>query len=205
MTPARVVTCSALPSRAKNPRASSSPGDANTLWLTTTMVSMVWADRRTGGPADKSVNATPTASPPDRLSAALLDCVNALTERIGHVPRAVVPLRKVQRRVHSARELAQPARCQAERAADRVRLERAAQARHRRERGDPRRRRPQRVGRIRRQLAHATQLQAYGQRVLVAFAVGGVEVVAREHDVSAPSGRVDPEPHDGELRVDLSV
>src|SRR2546430_9307908 len=77
------------------------------LWLTTTMVSMVWADRLMDGQRDSSVRAR---------TAALLDRVNALVQRIGDVPGRVVPLGKVQRGVDPAGELAQAARRQQVRA-----------------------------------------------------------------------------------------
>src|SRR5437867_1417829 len=132
------------------------------LWLTTTMVSIVWADSRTGGPPDRRI---PTASPPVRQTA-LLDRVNALVQRIGGVPRGVVPLSKVQRCVDPAGEVAQAARRQQQRAAHRVRFERRAQTGDSRMRGDPRRGRAERIGRGGREVGHAAELEPQRDRVL---------------------------------------
>src|SRR2546428_11255573 len=80
------------------------------LWLTTTIVSMVaWADRRSGGRAVSSNTALPTARPVHQI-AALLDRVNALVQRVRDMPGGVIPLRKVQRRVDPAGDLAQTTR-----------------------------------------------------------------------------------------------
>src|SRR5213082_914279 len=98
---------------------------SNTLRFTTMIVSIVvagdWADRRTGEPAVRTAPAAPTAS--------LFDQVNALVQRIGGVAGGVVPFRKIQRRVHAARDLAQAPRGQPERAPHRVGREGVAEAR----------------------------------------------------------------------------
>src|SRR2546429_2159569 len=142
MTPARVRACNRFASRAMKLGASAS-WRSNTLRLTTMIVSIVGAgdcaNRRTGGRAVSNAVADPTASPPVRQTAvALLDQVNALVQRIGHVASGVVPFRKVQRRVHPAGDLPQAARCERERAPDRIRLQGAAEASHRRVRGEAR-------------------------------------------------------------------
>src|SRR2546421_5497235 len=85
---------------------------SNTLRFTTMIVSIVvagdWADSRTGEPAARSAPAAPAAS--------LFDQVNALVQRIGGVAGGGVPFRKIQRRVHAARDLAQAPRGEPERA-----------------------------------------------------------------------------------------
>src|SRR6266540_5114175 len=133
MTPARVRACSRFASWAMKPGASAS-WRSNTLRFTTMIVSIVaagdWPDRRTGGPAVRSAAAVPIAS--------LLEQINALVQRIGHVASGVVPFGKIQGRVHAAGDLPQAARRERERAAHRVRLQGAAQAGHRRVGGEPR-------------------------------------------------------------------
>src|SRR3989442_23943 len=116
MTRARVRACSRFASRAMKPGASAS-WRSNTLRLTTMIVSIVggtdWAIRRSGGQAVSNPTAMPTARPPVRPCAvALLDQVNALVQRIGHVACGVVPPRKIQGRVHPPAELPQPAGCE---------------------------------------------------------------------------------------------
>src|SRR5213593_2522184 len=115
MTPARVRACSRFARRAMKLGASAS-WRSNTLRFTTMIVSIVaagdWPSRRTGAPAVSSAAAVPTAS--------LLEQVNALVQRIGHVASGVVPFRKIEGRVHTAGDLPQAARCERERAADRV-------------------------------------------------------------------------------------
>src|SRR2546425_819533 len=202
ITPARVVTCNPFASRARNPGASS--WRSKMLWLTTTIVSMpAWADRRTGGPAESRSSAMPTARPPDRLAAALFDRVNALVQRVRDVPGGVIPLRKVQRRVYPAGDLAQTTRGEQEGAANRVRLERATQAGHGRGREDARGRCAERVRRVLLEVTRAPEVQAERQRVLVPFADRRVEVVAREDDVAPAAGRVDAQPGDRQQRVGL--
>src|SRR6266700_8109031 len=174
MTPARVRACSRFASRAMKPGASAS-WRSNTLRLTTMIVSIVGAadcaDRWTGGPAVSHAAADPTASPPVRQTAvALLDQVNALMQRIGHVAGGVVPFRKVQGRVHPAGDLPQAARCERERAPDRIRLEGAAEAGHRRVRGEARGRGTKGVRDVLPQIPHAPQVQREGDRVLVSLA-----------------------------------
>src|SRR5256884_4010914 len=104
MTPTRVRACSRLASRAMKPGASAS-WRSNTLRFTMMIVSIVggrdWAVRWSGERA---------ASNPSPMPTALLDQVNALVQRIGGVSGGVVPFRKIQRRVHPARDLAQAAR-----------------------------------------------------------------------------------------------
>src|SRR3989454_8078020 len=138
MTPARVRACSRLASRAMKLGASAS-WRSNTLRFTTMIVSIVgagdWPDRETGGPAVRSAVAVPTASPPVRPTA-LLDQVNALVQRIGHVAGGVVPFRKIQGRVHAPGDLPQPAGRERERAPHRVGLQGAAQAGRRRVSGE---------------------------------------------------------------------
>src|SRR5205814_5605658 len=106
MTPARVRACSRLARRAMKPGASPSCR-SNTLRFTTMIVSIVvagdWADSRTGEPVARSA---PAAAP----TASLFDQVNALVQRISGVAGGLVPFRKIQRRVHAARDLAQAPR-----------------------------------------------------------------------------------------------
>src|SRR2546430_12891506 len=132
MTPARVRACNRFASRAMKLGASAS-WRSNTLRLTTMIVSIVGAgdcaNRRTGGPAVSNAVADPTASPPVRQTAlALLDQVNALVQRIGHVASGVVPFRKVKRPVHPAGGLPQAAPCHAERPPARIRPTGGAEA-----------------------------------------------------------------------------
>src|SRR6266516_3808488 len=131
MTPARVRACSRLASRAMKPGASAS-WRSNTLRFTMMIVSIVaadWAVRRSGGRAVSKPSTTPTVCPPDRQTA-LFDQVNSLVQRIGGVAGGVVPFRKIQRRVHPARDLAQAPGGEAERAPHRVGFERVAEAGH---------------------------------------------------------------------------
>src|SRR5213593_3967666 len=118
MTPARVRACSRFASRAMKLGASAS-WRSNTLRFTTTIVSIVggtdWAVRRSGEQVVSNPRMMPTACPPVRPTA-LLDQVNALVQRVGHVASGVVPLRKIQGRVHAAGDLPQPARRERERA-----------------------------------------------------------------------------------------
>src|SRR6266516_3484326 len=200
ITQGRVGTCSAFARRARKPGAS--PTAAKTLWFTTMTVSITWADRRTGGLAHSSSSDTPTARPPVRPST-LLDRVNALVKRIDHVPRAVVPLRKIQRRIDAARQLPLPAGREEQRAAHRIGLEGTTQTRDRAERRNPRRRRADRVGGVRLQVTHPAELEPDRERVLVAAAGRGVEVVAREHHVAPAPGRVDPHPHERQPEIGL--
>src|SRR5256884_7743325 len=91
---------------------------SNTLRFTMMIVSIVggrdWAVRWSGERA---------ASNPSPMPTALLDQVNALVQRIGGVSGGVVPFRKIQRRVHPARDLAQAARGEPEAAPHRVGFE----------------------------------------------------------------------------------
>src|SRR5438552_637365 len=197
-----VRTCSAFARRARNPGAAPSASRSKTLRLTTTTVSMTWADRRTGRLADRSSSDMPTARPPFRVIA-LFDRVNALSERIDDVPGAVVPLGKIQRRVDAPRQLSQPAGREQERAADRIGLERPAQTRDRGDRRNPPRGRAERVGGVRLQVAHPAELEPNRERVLVAFGGRRVEVVARQHHIVPAPGRVDPHPDEGQPEVGL--
>src|SRR2546425_8495379 len=61
-----------------------------------------WPARRTGGPAVRTASAAAIAS--------LLEQINALVQRIGHVAGGVVPFRKIQGCVHPAGDLPQAAR-----------------------------------------------------------------------------------------------
>src|SRR2546429_1054482 len=94
MTPARVRTCSRLASRAIKLGASAA-WRSNTLRFTTMMVSIVgagdWPDRLTGGPAVRTATAAAIAS--------LLEQINALVQRVGHVAGGVVSFPKIQGRV----------------------------------------------------------------------------------------------------------
>src|SRR5439155_22565218 len=177
MTPARVRACSRFASRAMKLGASAS-WRSNTLRFTTTIVSIVggtdWAVRRSGGQAVSNPSTMPTTSPPvPQTAAVLFDQVNALVQRVGHVAGGVVPLRKIQGRVHATGALPQAARREREGAADRVRLQRAAQAGHCRVGGEARGRWAQRVRDVRPQVARAPQVQREGERILVSFADGG--------------------------------
>src|SRR5206468_8855879 len=158
MTPARVRACSRLASRAINLGASAA-WRSNTLRFTTMMVSILgagaWPDRRTAGPAVRTATAAAIAS--------LLEQINALVQRVGHVAGGVVPFRKIQGRVHATRDLPQPARRERERAADRVRLQRATQTRHGRVRRDARGRGTKHVWDVLSQVPHAFQIQREGE------------------------------------------
>src|SRR2546427_2559466 len=96
MTPARVRACSRLASRAIK-RGASAAWRSNTLRFTTMMVSILgagaWPDRRTGGPAVRTATAAAIAS--------LLEQINALVQRVGHVAGGGVPFRKIQGRGHA--------------------------------------------------------------------------------------------------------
>src|SRR5207302_390325 len=91
---------------------------ANMLRFAMMIVSIVgasdWAVRRSGGRAVSNPSTMPTA---------LLDQVNALVQRIGGVSGGGVPFRKIQGRVHPARDLAQAARGEPEGAPHRVGFE----------------------------------------------------------------------------------
>src|SRR5437867_5452317 len=145
ITQGRVGTCSAFARRARKPGAS--PTAAKTLWFTTMTVSNTWADRRTAGLADSSSSDMPTARRPVRPST-LLDRVNALVKGIDHVPRAVVPLRKIQRRIDAARQLPLPAGREEQSAAHRIGREGTTQTRDRADRRNAHRRRADRVERV---------------------------------------------------------
>src|SRR2546422_1293955 len=186
MTPARVRACSRFARRAMKLGASAS-WRSNTLRFTTMIVSIVaagdWPHRRTGGPTVSSAAAVPTASLPVRRTAVvLLEQINALVQRIGHVASGVVPFRKVQGRVHTAGDLSQAARRERERAPDRVRLQGAAQARHGGVRGKARGRGPKRVRDVLAQVARAPQVQRESERVLVSLPDSGIEVESGEGD-----------------------
>src|SRR6267143_6728175 len=116
MTPARVRACSRFASRAMKLGASAS-WRSNTLRFTMMIVSIAgaddWPNKRTGAPRVRTANAAPIAS--------LLEQINALVQRIGHVTGGVVPFRKIQGRVHPAGDLPQAARRECECAADGVR------------------------------------------------------------------------------------
>src|SRR2546422_11588782 len=107
MTPAGVRACSGLASRAIKLGASAA-WRSNTLRFTTMIVSILgagaWPDRRTGGPAVRTATAAALAS--------LLEQINALVQRVGHVAGGVVPFRKKQGRVHATPGLPEPARRQ---------------------------------------------------------------------------------------------
>src|SRR5712692_2999694 len=152
---------------------------SNTLRFTTMMVSIVgagdWPDRWTGGPAVRTATAAAIAS--------LLEQINALVQRVGHVASGVVPFRKIQGCVHPAGDLPQAARRECECAADGVRSQRTAQAGHGPVGGDARRRGTQRGWDVLAQVTHVFQVQREGQRVLVSFTDGGVEVVSRQAHV----------------------
>src|SRR3989441_7745501 len=187
MTPARVRACSRLASRAIKLGASAA-WRSNTLRFTTMIVSILgagaWPDRRTGGPAVRRAAIVPTASPPVRQTA-LFEQVNSLMQRIAHLAGGVVSFRKIQGRVHATRDLPQPARRERERAADRVRLQRATQTRHSRVRRDARGRGTKHVWDVLSQVPHVFQIQRERERVLVSFADGGVKVVSRQAHVVA--------------------
>src|SRR2546421_10014268 len=191
MTDGGVRTWSAFASRAMNPGASASPA-GKTFWLTTTTVSIVWPESGAVGPTDSKAASRPT----DRL----LDRVKALVQRVRHVARGVVPRREVEGGVYAPGDLAHPARDQRERAAHRIRPERAAEAGDGREGGNPGRRRADLVGDPRPQRAHVPEVEPQREGILVARAGRGVEVVADERHVAA-ARRVDADPHEGEGRV----
>src|SRR5436309_3589465 len=181
---------------------------SNTLRFTTTIVSIVggtdWAVRRSGGQALSNPSTMPTPRPPvPQTAAVLLDQVNALVQRVGHVASGVVPLRKIQGRVHAAGDLPQAARREREGAADRVRLQGAAQAGHRRVGGEARGRWAQRVRDVWPQVVRAPQVQREGERVLVSFADGGIEVVSRQAHIAPTVRRVDRYANEGERGVRL--
>src|SRR2546428_10710012 len=198
MTLSRVRACSRLASR-EIKRGAAAAGRSNTLRFTTMMVSMVgagdWPDRWTGGPAVRTATAAAIAS--------LLEQINALVQRVGHVASGVVPFRKIQGRVHATRDLPQPARRERERAADRVRLQRATQTRHGRVGQDARGRGTKHVWDVLSQVPHGFQIQGEGERVLVSFADGGVKVVSRHAQALAGVRRVDRHPKRRERGVRL--
>src|SRR5437588_10469237 len=179
MTPARVRACNRLARLAMRPGASPSCG-SNTWRFTTMIVSIVvaadWADSRAGEPAARSAPAAPTAS--------LFDQVNALVQRISGVAGGLVPFRKIQRRVHAARDLAQASRGQPERAPHRVGLEGVAEARDSGIRRNPGVGGPERVRHVLPQLAHPPEVERERQRVLVSLAPRGIEGVAGEPHVA---------------------
>src|ERR1051326_8535440 len=203
MTPARVRACSRLASRARKPGASDS-WRSNTLRSTMRIVSIVgasdWAGRRSGGRALSKPSTMPTARPPLRPTA-LLDQVNALVQRIGGVAGGIVPFRKIQRRVPPARDLAQAPRGEAERAPRRVGFERVAEAGGGGIRGNAGVRGSERVRHVLSQIPRAPEVERQRQRVLVALAFGGIEVVAGEPDITTAVPRVDREPGEGELGI----
>src|SRR2546430_3005053 len=136
--------------------------------------------------------------PPPARTASLFDQVNALVQRISGVAGGLVPFRKIQRRVHAPRDLAQAPRGQPERAPHRVGLEGVAETRD----GGVRRNAgvggPERVRHVLPQLARPPEVERQGQRVLVSLALGGIEVVAGEPHVAAAARRVDGQARDGE-------
>src|SRR5207245_4371685 len=171
MTAACVVTWSALAARARKPGASSVR--SNTLRFTTMIVSIVgagrdWALRRSGARAVSSTNTNPTAGPPDRRTG-LLDQLDALMQRVGDVTSGIVPLRKIQRRVDPAGDLAQAARRHAELAPHRIRSQRATEARHGGVRRDAGRRGTKGVRHVLAQLPHVAEVEAERDRVLVSL------------------------------------
>src|SRR5712691_8572020 len=126
MTPARVRACRRFASRAMKLGASAS-WRSNTLRFAMMIVSIAgaddWPNKRTGAP---TVRTAAAAAP----IASLLEQINALVQRIGHVTGGVVPFSKIQGRVHPAGDLSQAAGRECKRAPDRVRLQGAAQAGH---------------------------------------------------------------------------
>src|SRR2546430_17231966 len=132
MTPARVRACNRFASRARK-RGAAASWRSNTLRLTTMMGLIVGggdcANGWTGGPAVSNAVADPTASPPvPQTAVALLDQVNALVQRKGHVASGGVPFRKIKRPVHPAGGLPQAAPCHAERPPARIRPTGGAEA-----------------------------------------------------------------------------
>src|SRR3989449_429607 len=191
------------------PGASASPG-GKTFLLTTTTVSIAWADpkgfacarRQTGGRAVRRPSATATAGPPVRQTAAVLfDRVKALVQGVHDVARGVVPRREVEGGVYAPGDLAHPARDEREGAAHRIRPERAAEARGGREGGNPGRRRAELVRDPRPQRPDVSEVEPQREGILVSRAGRGVEVVADDRHVSAAARRVDADPHQGEGRV----
>src|SRR5207249_6571947 len=179
---------------------------SNTLRFTTTIVSIVggtdWAVKRSGGQVVNNPSTLPTPSQTvPQTAAVLLDQVNALVQRVGHVASGVVPFRKIQGRVHATRDLPQAARRERERAADRVRLQRATQTRHGRVGGDARGPGTKHVWDVLAPVPQAFQIQREGERVLVSFADGGVKVVSRQAHVVAAVRRVDRHPNQRERGV----
>src|SRR2546426_4671285 len=89
---------------------------------------MACARRRAVGQTDSRIVRRPMDRPTVRPSGRLLDRVKALVQRVRHVARGVVPRREVEGGVYAAGDLAHPARDQRERAAHRIRPERATEA-----------------------------------------------------------------------------
>src|SRR5437660_4784588 len=192
MTAARVRACSRFASRAMKPGASAS-WRSNTLRFTMMIVSIVaadWAVRRSGGRAVSKPSTTPTVCPPDRQTA-LFDQVNALVQRIGGVAGGVVPFRKIQGRVHPARDLAQAARGEPEGAPHRVGFEWLTETGDGGIGGNAGVRGSERVRHVLSQIPRAPEVERQRQRVLVSLALGGIEVVAGEPYVTPAVPRVD--------------
>src|SRR5256886_10737289 len=185
MTPTRVRACSRLASRAMKPGASAS-WRSNTLRFTMMIVSIVgasdWAVRRSGGRAVSNPSTMPTA---------LLDQVNALVQRIGGVSGGGVPFRKIQGRVHPARDLAQAARGEPEGAPHRVGFEWLTETGDGGIGGNAGVRGSERVRHVLSQIPRAPEVERQRQRVLVSLALGGIEVVAGEPYVTPAVPRVD--------------
>src|SRR5205807_9839082 len=141
-----------------------------------------WAVRRSGGRAVSNPSTMPTA---------LLDQVNALVQRIGGVSGGGVPFRKIQGRVHPARDLAQAARGEPEGAPHRVGFEWLTETGDGGIRGNAGVRGSERVRHVLSQIPSAPEVERQRQRVLVSLALGGIEVVAGEPHVTPAVPRVD--------------
>src|SRR3989442_6146674 len=138
------------------------------------MGSMVWADGGMAGKTERTATATASAGPPIRLSG-LLDQMNALMERVGHVTSGIVPLRKIQRRVDPARDLAEPAGRHSKRTPHRIRPERAAEARHGRVRRDAGGGGgAEGVRHVLTQIPHPAEVEPERELVLISLGCGGI-------------------------------
>src|SRR5690349_21025478 len=181
MMPAWVRMCSRFASRAMKLGASSR--GSKMLRLTMMIVSTVGgaggageagtvcASMRCGVAAASSAATVPTTMRSVRRTAGLFDQVNALVQRVGHVPCGAVPFRKIQSGVNATGDLPQAAGREQERPADGIGLHGPAETRHRPIGGDARGRRPDRVGDVLPQVSYPSEVERDGQGVLVSLAL----------------------------------
>src|SRR5690242_5963564 len=195
MMPAWVRTCSRFASRAMKLGASSR--GSKMLRLTMMIVSTVGgaggagtvcASIRSGVATASSAATVPTTMRSVRRTAGLFEQVNALVQRVGHVPCGVVPFCKIQSGVNATGDLPQAAGREQKRPSDGIRLHGPAETCNRPIGGDARGRRPDRVGDVLPQVSYPSEVERDGQGVLVSLALRRVEVVANETHVPPPAG-----------------